>query len=413
MKPRLAIPLILMLLVNPLLAYGTFSTETIIEAPTPSFNSQFGYKIDSDGQRLMIAEYSQNAYLYQNEELKTLPVPAKDKLFEPAIDITKNKLIIGYVSTNYDGFDAAGIAYLFIGAGDSMDTIYPPEPINWGHFGSSVYLGAENIYVGEAWADHIELDEGKVHRYNYEGGYLDSMVPPISSYAATFGARLEGNDDWLIVSELNGVHGMLNNGEVHLYSWSGELVHTLRPLNSSVLNDFGASVVLSNEFILIGESIATINDADRAGRVYIYDMTGGLVNLLESPFPVEGGLYGFSVAINEKHIAVSEPRANGLKPLEGAVHIYSVNGEYLETLYSPHGESNSEFGKSITFSNGKLYVGQPGASVNQIINAGRVIEYSPAKPGPEPLNMTLVYIMTLAFAATIGWSIITMRNNLN
>ena len=411
MKLRLAFPLILILLATPSLASGKFSTGNIIEVPTPSFNSQFGYKIDSDGQRLMIAEYSQNAYLYQNSELKILPVPKMDKLFEPSIDITDTHMIIGYVSTNYEGFDAAGVAYLFDAEGYSMDTIFPPEPINWGHFGSSVLLGEEYIYVGEAWADHIELDEGKVHRYSYDGNFLDSMVPPESSYAATFGARLEGNSQWFVVSELNGVHGMLNNGEVHLLDWGGELVHTLTPLNSTVLNDFGASLAMSTDYIVIGESIAQIEDYKRAGRVYVYDMEGDLLRVLEPPDPFDGGLYGFSVAVNDEYIAVGEPRANGVDPLEGAVHIYSLDGEYIETIYSPLGESNSEFGKSLCFSDNKLYVGQPGASVNLMINAGRVIEYSPTQPEPGPANMTLVYSMTIVLAATVVLFIAKMRQD--
>lgn len=416
MKPRLAIPLILILLATPSLAYGKFSTGNIIEAPKPGFNSQFGYKIDSDGQRLLIAEYSQNAYLYQNMKLKTLPVPKMDKLFEPAIDITENNMIIGYVSTNYDGFDAAGIAYLFDADGDSMDTIFPPEPVTRGHFGSSVLLGDEYIYIGEAWADHLELDEGKVHKYNHEGKYLDSMVPPESSYAATFGARLEGNNQWFVVSELNGIHGRLNNGEVHLYTWDGTLVHTLTPLNSTVQNDFGAIIALSADYIIIGESISQIEDYIRAGRVYVYDMNGELLYILEPPEPIDGGLYGFSVAVNDEYIAVGEPRANGVELLEGAVHIYDLDGEYVETIYSPLDESNSEFGKSLCFSDGVLYVGQPGASVNLMINAGRVIEFSPVPVvpnGPEPANTTLVYIMIVVLAVTVVLFILKMRQDQN
>jgi len=196
MKKTLLAVIMFSLVVSPDLAYGGFSTSNILKSPEPKFNEQFGYKLDSYEQRLMIAAYSQYAYLYQSGELKMLPVPLMDKLFEPSIDISDEHMMIGYVSTNYMGFDAAGIAFLFDAEGNSMDTIFPPDPINWGHFGSSVLLGAEYIYVGEAWADHIELDEGKVHRYSYDGNYLDSMVPPESRYAATFGARLEGNSQW-------------------------------------------------------------------------------------------------------------------------------------------------------------------------------------------------------------------------
>jgi len=414
-KPLLAV-IFIALVATPNLVYGVFSTSIILESPEPGFNNQFGYKVDSYEQRLMIAAYSQYAYLYQKGEVKMLPVPLMDKLFEPSIDITDDHMIVGYVSTNYDGFDAAGIAYLFDAEGDSMDTIFPPDPENWGHFGSSVLLGNEYFYVGEAWADYFELDEGKVHRYNYAEVYLDSMVPPESSYAATFGSRLEGNNQWFVVSELNGVHGMLNNGEVHLYTWGGELVRTLTPLNSSVLNDFGASVALSTDYIAVGESIAQIEDYDRAGRVYVYNMNGELLYVLEPPEPIDGGLYGFSVAVNNEYIAVGEPRANGVDPLEGAVHIYNLDGEYVETIYSPLGESNSEFGKSLCFSDGMLYVGQPGASVNLMINAGRVIEFSPVPVvpnGPEPANTTLVYSMIVVLAATVVLFIAKMRQDQN
>ena len=341
------------LIANPHLVYGVFSNSNIIESTRPGFNNQFGYKLDSDNNRVLIADYSRNAYLYTGK-LSKLPLPAEDKLFEPTLDINSHYMAVAYVSTHYDNLDGAGILYLFDENGEYISPIYPPEPINWGHFGSSVLLGEELIYIGEAWADNIELDEGIVHRFTYNGTYIDSMTAPEPSYAAAFGARLEGNSEWLVVSEINGVHGMLNNGEVHLYSWSGELIHTLGSLNSSMLNDFGASVALSEEFIVIGESISQIDYFERAGRVYLYDVDGELLYLLESPIPVTGGLFGFSVAINDNYIAVGEPRANGKYPLEGAVHIYNLDGEYVETLFSPLGESNSEFGKSLCFSDGKL-----------------------------------------------------------
>ena len=396
------------LIANPHLVYGVFSNSNIIESTRPGFNNQFGYKLDSDNNRVLIADYSRNAYLYTGK-LSKLPLPAEDKLFEPTLDINSHYMAVAYVSTHYDNLDGAGILYLFDENGEYISSIYPPEPINWGHFGSSVLLGEELIYIGEAWADNIELDEGIVHRFTYNGTYIDSMTAPEPSYAAAFGARLEGNSEWLVVSEINGVHGMLNNGEVHLYSWSGELIHTLGSLNSSMLNDFGASVALSEEFIVIGESISQIDYFERAGRVYLYDVNGELLYILESPIPVNGGLFGFSVAINDNYIAVGEPRANGKYPLEGAVHIYNLDGEYVETLFSPLGESNSEFGKSLCFSDGKLYVGQPGANVNSLVYAGRVIEYSPTTPGIDPENMTLVYEVIVGLAIMCVLFFVTIR----
>lgn len=390
------------------ISYAEFSPITIIEPSNLGVNTQFGYKLDSHGGRVLIADYSSNAYIYDGE-LVTLPVPLEDKLFESCIDINEDYIAIGYVSTHYNDLDGAGIVYLFDSDGEYLMTIYPPDPINWGHFGSSVLLGEDYLYVGEAWADHIQLDEGKVHLFSYEGEYIDSMVPPESSYAATFGAHLNGNHDWLVVSEINGVHGMLNNGEVHLYTWDRELVHTLKPLNSSVLNDFGAAVALSDDLIVVGESISSIEDYERAGRVYVFDNDGELLRVLAPPIPVDGGLFGFSVALNDEYIAVGEPRANGVEVLEGAVHIYTVEGEYVETLFSPLSEPNSEFGKSLVFCEDSLFVGQSGSTVDLMTSSGRVIEFSMVQKGPVRVPLSIVYGMILILLGTVALFVYKMR----
>lgn len=371
-----------------------FSVVNVLESPFPEFNSQFGYQIDAYSGKVLIADYRENAYIY-DEELTVLPVPVDDKKFESTIDINEEYIAVGYVSTYYDGLDGAGIVYLFESDGRYLETIFPPEPITAGHFGASVLLGNDFLYVGEAWADNIELDEGKVHRYTYDGDFIDSMIAPESSYAATFGARLNGNEEWLVVSELNGVHGMLNNGEVHLYSWEGELKLNLTPSNSLVLNDFGASVAVSETLIIVGESISKVDDHQRSGRVYIFDVSGKLLEVITSPMPIDGGLFGFSVALNEEYIAVGEPRANGLHPIEGNVHLFNLKGEFLETLNSPVPESNSEFGMSVTFDEGDLYVGQPSSTVDTQSKAGRVIQFTEKKTGDPSLYIALGLILVL------------------
>jgi hypothetical protein len=202
---------------------------------------------------------------------------------------------------------------------------------------------------------------------------------------------------------------MLNNGEVHLYTWEVELMHTLKPLNSSVLNDFGAAVALSDDLIVVGESIAPIGDYKRAGRVYVFNNDGELLRVLEPPVPVDGGLFGFSVALNDEYIAVGEPRANGIEVLEGAVHIYTVEGEYVETLFSPLGEPNSEFGKSLTFCDGNLFVGQSGSTVDLMTSSGRVIEFSMVQKDPLRAPLSLVYSMTLILFGTVALFVYKMR----
>lgn len=373
----------LVLIVMLFASYPIVSVSALFEpaydyvALVPKFNGQFGYKLDSYGDLVLMAEYGENVYLFTqvSEVLVELPIPDSDKLFEVSMDIRDDFIGVGYVSTHYPGYEAAGIMYLFDSDGGFLRTVYPPVPINWGHFGASVFLGEDFFLAGETWADHIELDEGKVHRFTYQGEYLDSLVAPESSYAATFGARIDGNSEKVVISELNGVHGMLNFGEVHIYSRDLELERTLVS-GKTGLNDFGAAIAVTDDYLLIGESIAQVGAHLRAGVAYLYDLEGNLLTTLESPDPVAGGLFGFSVALNDEYIALGEPRAEGTKALEGAVHVFRHDGVFVETVYSPYPESNSEFGKSVVFSGGYLFVGQPGSTVDGLVNAGRVSMFS-------------------------------------
>ena len=382
--------LCLSIIADPIHVGALYEHDQVFQSTVPRFNGQFGYKLDSHDSMVLMAEYSENVFLYDQDsgEYIELAIPEARKLFEVALDIRDDIIAVGYISTHYDTLEASGIAYLLNTDGEFLRTIYPPDPINWGHFGASVFIRENEVYVGEAWADYIEIDEGKVHRFTTQGDFIDSMVAPESNYATIFGARLDGNNEKLIITELNGVHGMLKNGEVHIYNRDLRLERTLTSTQSG-LNDFGAALAVTDEYLLVGESIAEVDGLSRAGLAYLFDFDGNLVTTFKSPNPAAGGLFGFSVAINSEYVAIGEPRADGTKVIEGAVHLYSLDGSYLETLNSFFPESNSEFGKSVAFSDDALFVGQPGASVDGLINAGRVLSYTRSdKQGWTRIDLT-------------------------
>jgi hypothetical protein len=113
--------------------------------------------------------------------------------------------------------------------------------------------------------------------------------------------------------------------------------------------------------VLVGNTLVY-----NASEVYVYEIGDGskprLVQTLK-PLPSDTGRYGSEIALKGDLLVVGSP--GGSTP--GQAYVYSREGfrwHLEQTLQSPTGAANSEFGSGVAISNHSILVGAPGEDNN-------------------------------------------------
>ncbi len=103
-------------------------------------------------------------------------------------------------------------------------------------------------------------------------------------------------------------------------------------------------------------------DAKRKGVVYVFDSSSGRkVHVLRAQEPLGGDVFGQSVAISSKYIAVGAPRVTATHAkCPGVVVVFDLaTGRRATTLATPVDGSCWQFGFSVAMFNDRLVVGAP------------------------------------------------------
>jgi hypothetical protein len=150
-------------------------------------------------------------------------------------------------------------------------------------------------------------------------------------------------------------------------------------VTASAFGEFGSSVAVSGDTIIVGAPNETVGGEADAGHVYVFNSdSGALVTTLVSPYPQQDGVFGWSVAANGTSTIVGAPgeNANGKA---GAGHVYVFNtttGLLLRTLTSPNAQANGAFGYSVAASNTLVVVGALHEIAESLPDAGRAYAFN-------------------------------------
>ena len=254
-------------------------------------------------------------------------------------------------------------------------------------FGFSVALSGDTLAVGavgEGSADNSKPDAGAVYVYirdnngewrqqgflralNADAGDLFGGAVALSGNVLAVGAAGEGGADNR-TPDAGAVYEFSrdNNGE-----WRQQGL--LRAFNADTRDQFGFSVALSENYLVIGAvgEGGADNSKPDAGAVYVFsrDNNGGWrqQGLLRAFNADAGDLFGGAVALSDDTLAVGavgKNSADNSKPDAGAVYVFSSdnNGEWRQQgfLRAFNADAGDLFGGAIALSGDTLAVGAVG-----------------------------------------------------
>lgn len=122
---------------------------------------------------------------------------------------------------------------------------------------------------------------------------------------------------------------------------------------------FGTSVAANNGSIIIGAPNSYSDNLTRGGMVYIYDTGGNQVLAIHDPDNRNGDQFGYAVASVGGSIAVGAPNAQVAGTQAGKVFLFDSNGKLLQEISDPSPDSGDQFGFAIASLGGQIIVGSP------------------------------------------------------
>jgi len=298
---------------------------------------------------LMILAYSFSNYAYaEHFQIFNNPTPDINDLFGKSISIDRNYVLIGANRDN-TGANNAGSVYLFDTSGNLLQTINNPKPIRGDFFGDSVSIYGNNILVGAIGVDAGTEDAGSVYLFNTSGTLLQTFYNPTPNPGDNFGHSVLISGNKVLVGAYKDDTGANDVGSVYLFNTSGNLLHTFNKPNPMPGDNFGLSISISGNYILVGADREDVG-AEDVGAVYLFNTSGNLLQTINNPDPIPGSQFGHTVSISGNQILAGAHQS-------GLVHLFNTSGNLLKTLNDPEPGHDNAFGHWVTISGNKIVVG--------------------------------------------------------
>ena len=226
-------------------------------------------------------------------------------------------------------------------------------------FGSAVATDGTRVAVGAPLADQSGSSSGSAYLFDtLSGAELLELVPGTGAAGDQLGTSVAIDGAGVVVgAPLADVFGA-DSGAAYVFdSATGAVVHTLTPADAAAGDQFGQSVAIDGNLVVVGT----------LGAAYLFDASSGqqLFKLLPTGGSTTLGLSGFgeSVAIDSGLVVVGAHLENGVSGLAGAVYVFdAATGTQLHRLVAQDGTAWAFFGRSVDIDGDVVAIGAPEAS---------------------------------------------------
>ena len=207
-------------------------------------------------------------------------------VFGTSVAISGNYAIVGASLEDDAGGNSSGKAYIYnVTTGAIVHTLNNPNAYGTStndYFGSSVSI-SDNYAVVGAYAedDAGGTDSGKAYIFNVTTGALVQTLNNPTAYGTSAGDQFGGpvaiSGNYAVVGAYQEDEtSRLSSGKVYIFNvTNGLLLHTLTNPNAfgtSANDQFGISVAISDNYVIVGANLEDDNNGLSAGKSYIYEL---------------------------------------------------------------------------------------------------------------------------------------------
>lgn len=261
----------------------------------------------------------------------------------------------------------SGVAYLF--DPDAIASLFSPSPTEAGLFGWDVaVLDADTVIVGAPF-------EGQGHVYLMDpAGVQPTITIPGPTQGFEFGFSVAAAAGNVVVGAPAGGQGL---GEAYLYDPSGNLLQTFQSPDATAIG-FGDEVAGVGVNVLVGSPQETVGTFPDAGRAYLFAPGGALLQTFASPNGETDGEFGASVSAFGADLLVGAPGENAGS---GRAYLFAADGTLLRTFDGATAGQAGRFGAAVDFVGIGILAGttfEVAVGATQTAAGGSVTTFDPA-----------------------------------
>src|SRR5205823_3142641 len=209
---------------------------------------------------------------------------------------------------------AGGVAYVgppFVynaRTGALVATLNVPTPAPGDFFGAAVAVSGNLVVVGAyGYSPGGVTDVGQAYVFNATSGALvATLTNPTPAIEDFFGRGVALSGNIAVVGADGADSGAANAGSAYVFNaTTGALIFTLNDPTPADYDDFGYSVAVTGNTVVVGAVGDDTGVGTDVGSAYVFNATtGALVTTLNNPTPATYDDFGNSVAVSGNTVAV-------------------------------------------------------------------------------------------------------------
>ncbi len=321
-----------------------------------------GNLVPGDG---LIGPYSEQGKLTVSSRLGQQNI-----LFGGSVDIDGEMAIVGA------RFDGNGSAYIFQevspGNWQRVARLTASDGLGGDYFGNSVAISEDLAVVGALYGDGNVRDSGSAYIFKETSPgvwqQVAKLIDPDGGQYNYFGNAVAIDGDTVIVGAKSSDRA---KGSAWIFQEIGgnwEMIAKLMASDGANGDNFGQSVAIEGDTVIIGAYLDDNNNVPDSGSVYIFQEVGGTWQQ-KAKFTASDGaasdFFGWSVAIDGDTAVVGARGDDDNGPNSGSAYIFREAGgiwEQRAKLTASDGADSDSFGYSVAIDGGVVIVGAQGDS---------------------------------------------------
>ena len=279
---------------------------------------------------------------------------AGDSFGEP-VAVGSGRIVVGAPGDDDDGTNT-GSAYVFDFDGNQLAKITGSDATtDYDNFGSSVAVGNNKIVVGCAARNS---NTGAIYIYDLDG--TNEVIVTASDAAAgdLFGCSVAvGSDKIVVGARFDNDNNQFSSGSVYIYDLDGTNEVKITASDPGLTDYFGDSVAVGSDRIVVGAYADDDTGGFDFGSAYIFDLDGNQLAKITASDGAVGDNFGWSVAVGNNKIVVGAWRDDDNGSDSGSAYIYDLDGSNEIKITASDGAAGDNFGYSVAVGSDRIVVG--------------------------------------------------------
>ncbi len=205
------------------------------------------------------------------------------------------------------------------------------------------------------------------------GEYLTKLLPADGAAGAQFGRSVSMTPNTILIGAPGAKAGSYSGaGAAYLFDRpTGNQLHRLTAADARWYDQFGYAVAMSDGLVVIGAP-EDDDQGGNSGSAYVFDAdSGAQLRKLAAPDGAPNARFGSAVAVIGSVAVVGAPGDDDLGWGSGAVYVFdATTGQQLRKLVAPDGGYNDAFGSSVAIDGDTIVVGAPVGAPGDLAGEG-------------------------------------------